>query len=206
MLYKRFFFLLIPLLLTLTACSKPDKAVSKSVSAEVKLTASQTAAALAPIELAGINLRTAKKQELEEAFLKTHNMRFIPRNNWESVADSAGNAIQGADKLELATTKGGAFVFLQFIFHDGANAGQRVKVQQQLEAKYGKPAGVDGRADRGEYRAVWDMGGDFLIQLSSGGSEKAAFLIFVARENLLQMKSEYQEMVNLRAKQKTAGQ
>lgn len=187
---KRFIFLLIPILLVLTACSKPDKAASKSASA-----------ALAPIEMAGINLRIAKRQEVEEAFLKTHNVRFIPSNDWMSVADNIDSVMPGAEKVELAATRRGQFVFLQFIFPEVTDVKQRFQMQRMLEAKHGQPTEVDGRADRGEFRAAWDMGGSFIIQLSSGGPEKAAFLIYAAREQLLQMKGEYSDM---RAKQKAS--
>lgn len=187
--------------LTLGACkqaagptSTPEK--PKTVSA------SASAATFAPIEFAGVNLRTANRRTLEEAFAKEYQLTFIPRNEWESVAEKASSMLPGADKVELATTKSGQFVFLQFIFPDAPTGQQRAQVQQLVQAKYGPPAGVDGRADRGEYRAIWDMGGGFLIQVSSGGAEKATFLIFAASENLVQMKSEHQEMLNQRGQKK----
>ena len=174
--------------------STPEKPKAASASA--------SAATFSPIEFAGVNLRTANRRALEEALAKEYKLSFIPRNEWESVAEKAGSALPGADKVELATTRSGQFVFLQFIFPDAAEGQQRAQVQQLVQAKYGPPAGVEGRADRGEYRAVWDMGGGFLIQVSSGGAEKATFLIFAASENLVQMKSEYQETLNQRAQKK----
>lgn len=178
-------------LLPLVACNKSGQ----TASAASKTPSSQLAKGIKPIDFAGVDLRTVNRKLLEETYYRALKVPLVPRNDFESVAD-ASNIYPGAEKVDVAMTRNGSLATMQFIFPGKGDPNLAAKVTQLMESKYGKPTTILGKTEEGEYRAIWDMGGDFFIQVGRSWPDTTTHLNFISNNNLAQLRIEIQQRLD----------
>jgi hypothetical protein len=178
-------------LLPLIACNQSSQTPSSKASAAT----SQLAGGLKPVDFGGVDLRTVNRQKLEEVYYRNLKVPLVPRNDFESVAD-ASSIYPGAEKVEVAMTRGGALATMQFVFPGTGDPYLADKVTQLMASKYGKPSTILGKLEQGEYRAIWDMGGGFIIQVGRSWPNTTTHLNFVSSGNLIRLQEEVQQRLH----------
>jgi hypothetical protein len=144
-----------------------------------------------PLELFGVILKGASRDQLRQAF-KANGLRVKDEMDfvWTDTYD-ARNVLDGASGFVagyvLAT---GKFSYAQYTFPSFMDSEQVRKVINMVAIKYGKPTSQIGRYDLGEVQAKWEMGQDMLIEVKRGWPDTTTSLSFIDKSTNKQMSNE----------------
>ncbi len=188
------------LLLSVTGCDKSNQTASSAP----PTTSTPSVKEVNPVDFFGVDLRTVARPELETLFYQTLKTPLVPRNDFESVAD-ASKIFPGAEKIEVTTTRSGALATMQFVFPGKGDPRLVAQVAQLMESRYGKPSATQGKIEQGEYRALWDKGGNFIIQVGRGWPDTTVYLNFVSATHLTQLREDLQEKLSSPQNMKSTG-
>jgi hypothetical protein len=160
-----------------------------------------------PLELFGVSLKGATRDQLRQTF-KQNGLRAKREDNnyWVDTYDAKG-VLDGASDFQvgyvLAT---GNFAYAQYTFSGFMDTQLVGKVISMVATKYGRPASQSGNYGLGEVSAKWNMGQGMFIEVSRGWPDTTTYLNYIDSSANKQMNVEIDAEKKAQATQKAKAQ
>ena len=146
-----------------------------------------------PLELFGVKLNGATRDQLRQAF-KQHNLVPTREDNRYWFDTYAVNGVlDGASQFEAGYVSAtNRFAIAEYTFSgSGFMDTQMVKkVIEMVREKYGQPSSLNGDYNLGPVTAQWNMGQDMLITVTRGWPDTTTYLDYEDTANYRQLKAE----------------
>lgn len=144
-----------------------------------------------PLELFGITLKGATRDQLRQTF-KQNGLRATREENnyWVDTYDPQG-VLDGASAFEAGYVGAtGKFAYARYTFSGFMNTQLVGKVINMVTTKYGRPSSQNGSYGLGEVTARWNMGQGMQIEVSRGWPDTTTYLSFTDSVAYNQMRAE----------------
>lgn len=166
-----------------------------------------TAAEPKPLELFGVALKGATRDQLRQTF-KQNGLRATREENnyWVDTYDAQG-VLDGASDFQagyVAAT--GKFAYARYTFPGFMNTQLVGKVINMVTIKYGRPSSQSGSYGLGEVTAKWNMGQGMQIEVSRGWPDTTTYLSFTDSAAYNQMLAEIDAEKKAQATQQVKAQ
>lgn len=166
-----------------------------------------TAAEPKPLELFGVVLKGATRDQLRQTF-KQNGLRATREENnyWADTYDAQG-VLDGASDFQagyVAAT--GKFAYARYTFSGFMNTQLVGKVINMVTTKYGRPSSQNGSYGLGEVTAKWNMGQGMQIEVSRGWPDTTTYLSFTDSAAYNQMRAEIDAEKKAQATQQVKAQ
>ena len=159
------------------------------------------------LELFGVTLKNATRDQLRQAFKQNGLKVTREDNNYWVDAYNAEGVLDGASKFQAGyVSASGKFAFAQYTFSGFMDTQLVGKVINMVSTKYGRPASQQGNYGLGEVSAKWNMGQDMQVVVSRGWPDTTTFLEFVDLSARRQMNAEIDAEKNAQVTQKAKSQ
>jgi hypothetical protein len=144
-----------------------------------------------PLELFGVALKGATRDQLRQAF-KANGVRATREENqyWVDVYDAKG-VLDGASELQTGYVAASSkFAYARYTFETFMDTELVGKVINMVGSKYGKPSSQSGSYGLGPVTARWTLGQGMQIEVSRGWPDTTTYLKFLDPVAHAQMQSE----------------
>lgn len=138
-----------------------------------------TAAETKTLELFGVPLKGATRDQLRQAFKQNGLSATREENNYWADTYNAQGVLDGASDFQagyVAAT--GTFAYARYTFPGFMNTQLVGKVINMVATKYGRPSSQNGSYGLGEVTARWNMGQGMQIEVSRGWPDTTTYLSF----------------------------
>ncbi len=159
------------------------------------------------LELFGVTLKGATRDQLRQAF-KQNGLRVTREDNsyWVDTYNAEG-VLDGASQFQAGyVAASGKFAYAQYTFSGFMDTQLVGKVINMVSTKYGRPSSQQGNYGLGEVTAKWNMGQDMQVVVSRGWPDTTTFLQFIDSSSRRQMNAEIDAEKNAQATQKAKSQ
>ena len=175
----------------LTGLAHAQSPVAGPVTTEVVVIDEPAETPQAWLQLYGVRLSTATRDEMRKA-IQTQGLRAQREDNryWVDVYDAKG-LMPGVTQLHvgyLGNTQ--KLVFAEYVFASFMEPEGLVQVMDRVRKRYGDPHRVEGEEGMGSYLAVWRMPEGMEVHVSREWPETTAYMKFVHRASYAQMREE----------------
>ena len=160
-----------------------------------------------PLELFGVPLKGATRDQLRNAF-KKGGLRPTREDDayWVDIY-SAEAVLDGASEFAAGyVMASGQFAFARYTFPASMDTELVGKVIDMVTAKYGPPSSQEGRYSLGHVEAVWNRSQGMQIKVSRGWPDTTTFLSFVDPAAEAQMQQEQNRNQQQRTREKAKAQ
>jgi len=160
-----------------------------------------------PLELFGVALKGATRDQLRQAF-KQNGLRATreDKNYWVDTYDAQG-VLEGASKFRVGyVAASDKFAFAEYTFSTFMDTQLVGKVINMVTTKYGRPSSQNGDYRLGPVTAKWNMSQGMQIEVSRGWPDTTTFLRFTDSFAYAQMRAEIDSEENAQATQKAKNQ
>jgi len=147
------------------------------------------------LSLFGVELKDVKRDDFRVACKQTG---CIPvredKDYWVDVFEVNGK-LKGASDLHAGFVKAtDSFAFAQYTFKGFMDTKLVERVIGLVSSKYGRPSSVQGNYGLGPVKAVWDIKGGMMIEVSRNWPDTTTYLIYVDNAAYSRMDKEIQAM------------
>ncbi|GAA4021642.1 hypothetical protein [Actimicrobium antarcticum] len=160
-----------------------------------------------PLELFGVTLKGATRDQLRQAFKKNELIATREENSyWVDTYDVKG-VLEGASSLNAGyVSSSGKFAFAEYTFPSFMDTQSVAKVINMVAIKYGRPSSQSGSYDLGQVTAKWNVGQGMQITVSRGWPETTTYLNFTDSSARNQMNAEIDAEKKAQVAQKAKAQ
>ncbi|MCL2459301.1 MAG: sel1 repeat family protein [Desulfobulbus sp.] len=130
------------------------------------------------LELFGVKLKNATRNQLRAAFRKSPLQVEREENSYWVDLYRSDRALEGSSQLAVGCTDRGQFAFAEYTFPSHLDTQQVQKIMDMVASKYGKPGKLSGNIGLGEVEAIWERGQDMSIKVYSGWPDTTTYLRF----------------------------
>lgn len=165
------------------------------------------AAGQKPLELFGVSLKGATREQLRQAF-KQNGLRATREEDryWVDLYDAQA-VLDGASEFTAGYVgASGKFAFAQYTFPGFMDTQLVTKVINMVATKYGRPSSQNGRPELGRVSAKWKIGQGMEIEVSRGWPDTTTYLRFMDSSAHSQMRAEMDATEKAHAEQKAKAQ
>lgn len=159
------------------------------------------------LELFGVPLKGATRDQLREAFKQNGLRATREENNYWADTYNAQGVLDGASDFQagyVAAT--GKFAYARYTFPGFMNTQLVGKVINMVVTKYGRPSSENGSYGLGEVTAKWNMGQGMQIEVSRGWPDTTTYLSFTDSGAYKQMLAEIDAEKKAQAAQQVKAQ
>lgn len=143
------------------------------------------------LELFGVPLKGASREQLREAFLKNGLRPIRVDNNYRGDTYDAEGVLDGASTFEAYyVRKTETFAVAEYKFPGFMDTQLVTRVITLVTNKYGRPTSRRGDAGLGPVTATWNMGQGMFIEVSRSWPDTTTSLIFVDEKGLAAVRAE----------------
>lgn len=181
--------------------------IAATAAAVIFLALPAVAADQKPLELFGVSLKGATRDQLRQAF-KHNGLRATREENsyWVDMYDAQG-VLDGASEFQAGyVAASGKFAFAQYTFSGFMDTQLVGKVIKMVATKYGRPSSQSGNYGLGPVTAKWSMGQGMQIEVTRGWPDTTTLLKFVDSSAYGQMRTEIDSEKNAQDRQKVKAQ
>ncbi len=168
---------------------------------------SAMAAEQKPLELFGVALKGASREQLRQAF-KQNGLRAIREDSayWVDGYDAQA-VLDGASKFEAGyVDASGKFAYAQYTFPGVMDTQLVGKVINMVATKYGRPRSRSGDYNLGPVTARWDLGQGMQIEVYRGWPDTTTLLRFLDATAYAQMRAEIDAATRAQERQQAKAQ
>jgi len=159
------------------------------------------------LELFGVPLKGATRDQLREAFKQNGLRATREENNYWADTYNAQGVLDGASDFQagyVAAT--GKFAYARYTFPGFMNTQLVGKVINMVVTKYGRPSSENGSYGLGEVTAKWNMGQGMQVEVSRGWPDTTTYLSFTDSGAYKQMLAEIDAEKKAQAAQQVKAQ
>lgn len=160
-----------------------------------------------PLELFGVALKGATRDQLRQAF-KQHNLRATreDKNYWVDIYDAQG-VLDGASQFRAGyVAADDKFAFAEYTFSGFMDTQLVGKVISMVVTKYGSPSSQSGNYGLGPVTAKWNMSQGMQIEVSRGWPDTTTLLKFSDSSGYSKMRAEIDAEKNAQERQQVEAQ
>jgi hypothetical protein len=144
-----------------------------------------------PLELFGVTLKGATRDQLRKIF-KQNGLRATREENnyWVDIYDAQG-VLEGASEFRVGyVLASGKFAYAKYTFPAFMDTQLVANVINMVTAKYGRHSSQNGNYGLGPVTAKWNMGQGMQIEVSRGWPDTTTYLNFIDSSAQSQMLAE----------------
>jgi hypothetical protein len=160
-----------------------------------------------PLELFGVTLKGAVRDQLRQAF-KQNGLRATreDKSYWVDTYDAKG-VLEGAGEFQAGYLRdSGKFAYARYTFPGFMDTQLVGKVITMVSNKYGRPTSQQGQHRLGPVIAKWQLGQDMQIEVSRGWPDTTTLLAFIDASAYRQLNAEIDAEKAARAAQQAKSQ
>ncbi len=160
-----------------------------------------------PLELFGVTLKGATRDQLRQVF-KQNGLRATREENnyWVDTYDAQG-VLEGASEFKAGyVSASGKFAYAEYTFSGFMDTQLVAKVINMVATKYGRPSSQSGNYGLGQVTAKWNMGQGMQIEVSRGWPDTTTYLSFIDSSANSQMRAEIDAEKKAQVTQKAKAQ